>query len=146
MDFAKQHILSAGDFEFADDGIPNGADGDNWRKDTRKRVEPWLSALFQSDHLSLLVGSGMTTAVAYACGAKAAGMGTVAFGTPHEKELNAHITKKAAAMGRGEPNLEDQLSATFDQAFSGKLVPQDPNDEPASKLLKRIQAARAAAP
>lgn len=31
-------------------------------------------------------------------------------------------------------------------AFSGKLVPQDPNDEPASELLKRIQANRAAQP
>lgn len=113
MDFGKQHILSVGDFEFADDVIPGDADGDKWRRDTRKKVEPWLSALFQSEHLSLLVGSGMTTAVAYACGAGAAGMGTVVFGTPHEKELNAHIAKKVAAMGRGEPNLEDQLSAAI---------------------------------
>ena len=29
------------------------------------------------------------------------------------------------------------------QAFSGKLVPQDPNDEPASVLLQRIQAEKA---
>jgi type I restriction enzyme, S subunit len=29
------------------------------------------------------------------------------------------------------------------KAFSGQLVPQDPNDEPASKLLKRIQAEKA---
>ncbi|PID42913.1 MAG: restriction endonuclease [Gammaproteobacteria bacterium] len=31
------------------------------------------------------------------------------------------------------------------KAFSGKLVPQDPNDEPASELLARIQAEKAAA-
>ena len=30
------------------------------------------------------------------------------------------------------------------KAFAGQLVPQDPNDEPAEELLKRIRATQAA--
>lgn len=29
----------------------------------RPRIEPWLTALFQSEHLSLLIGSGLTHAI-----------------------------------------------------------------------------------
>ena len=32
-------------------------------KELRQRVEPWLTSLFQSEHLSLLAGSGLTHAV-----------------------------------------------------------------------------------
>ncbi|MFY2809064.1 fibronectin-binding protein (FBP), partial [Achromobacter dolens] len=48
-------------------------------KELRSRVEPWLTALFQSEHLSLLAGSGLTHAVHYlAAGKPAAGMNEVA--------------------------------------------------------------------
>lgn len=46
--------------------------------------------------------------------------------------------------------VQENRLATLDQsilakAFRGELVPQDPNDEPASVLLERIRAERAAA-
>ena len=37
-------------------------------------------------------------------------------------------------------------AAILAKAFRGELVPQDPNDEPADKLLERIKAERSAAP
>ncbi|WP_080968952.1 restriction endonuclease subunit S [Chromobacterium violaceum] len=41
----------------------------------------------------------------------------------------------------------DKLTpALLAKAFRGELVPQDPNDEPAAELLKRLAAQRAAAP
>lgn len=44
-------------------------------KDLRSRIEPWLTALFQSEHLSLLAGSGLTHAVhSLAADKPAAGM------------------------------------------------------------------------
>lgn len=42
--------------------------------------------------------------------------------------------------------LNDLDQSILAKAFRGELVPQDPTDEPASVLLKRIQAERATAP
>lgn len=35
----------------------------------RKRIEPWLTSLFQSEHLSLLCGSGISNAISFKAGA-----------------------------------------------------------------------------
>jgi type I restriction enzyme S subunit len=49
------------------------------------------------------------------------------------------------AQARSAAALLDRLDqAILAKAFRGELVPQDPNDEPASALLERIRAARSA--
>lgn len=48
------------------------------------------------------------------------------------------------AVDRALNDAEKLKQAVLKKAFSGKLVPQNPDDEPASVLLDRIRAARAA--
>ena len=76
----------------------------------RSRIEPWLTALFQSEHFSLLIGSGLTHAV-YRLGTaqRLPGMNTVPFSV-FEEQINNVAKESAIAAGRGnEPNIEDQL-------------------------------------
>lgn len=78
-------------------------------KELRNRIEPWLTSLFQSEHLSLLAGSGLTHAVHYlAVGKGAAGMGALTL-SHYQAEINQAAEKAAEAAGRKKGNLEDQL-------------------------------------
>lgn len=65
------------------------------------------------------------------------------------KNLGVIVTraKRLEAEAVRARKLLDRLEAAIlAKAFRGELVPQDPNDEPASVLLDRIRAQRAAAP
>jgi type I restriction enzyme S subunit len=58
----------------------------------------------------------------------------------------ARANQLEAEANRARAMLDRLESAILGKAFRGELVPQDPNDEPASVLLERIRAERAAAP
>jgi len=78
-------------------------------KDLRNRIEPWLTSLFQSEHLSLLAGSGLTHAVHYlAAGKGAAGMDALTLSHYHAEIIDA-AKQAGEAVGRKNGNLEDQL-------------------------------------
>jgi len=75
----------------------------------RERIEPWLTALCQSEHLSLLIGSGLTHAVHWlATGRSLPGMNTVDFKTLGDV-IKAEVKRTAKDMERGEGNIEDQI-------------------------------------
>ncbi len=79
----------------------------------RKRIEPWLSAIFQSEHLNLLIGSGFSIALARAANASPASMANVSIDPAFDTLIAAKTAQSAKEMGRGAPNVEDQLRAAI---------------------------------
>ena len=95
--------------DFEDATWVDGESKEFTQKDLRTRIEPWLTSLFQSEHLSLLAGSGLTHAVhQLATGNLAAGMDALNLSN-HKDNISASAKISAEAAGRKANNLEDQL-------------------------------------
>lgn len=103
----------------------------------RSHIEPWLTSLFQSEHLSLLAGSGLTHAVHHlATNQGAAGMEAMKFGS-HQAEIDQAAGKAAEAAGREKGNLEDQLRIA-NELLRGLEILQ--KDSEAESLRLELQA------
>lgn len=76
--------------------------------DVRKRVEPWLTALFQSEHLSLLVGTGLTSAACSATGGNPRAMEEKPF-EHYGEQIDKAAEESAKRLGRGKKNFEDTI-------------------------------------
>ncbi|WP_052323911.1 SIR2 family protein [Flavihumibacter sp. ZG627] len=81
--------------------------------DLRKRIEPWLTAIFQSEHFSLLIGAGLTIGLTYLADVKAQGMDRIEFGV-NTKEIKEWADKSAKELGRGYANIEDDFRSAIE--------------------------------
>lgn len=104
QDSQHKHTVRAGPHHECESDIP---DPNHHKND----IEPWLSALFQSDHLNLLIGSGFTTAVAEASGTVAIDMRPASFECKFADAVQGAAVNRAKHLSRKNPNIEDQISA-----------------------------------
>lgn len=115
------------------DGCIQNTDDCNWppnkddkvdKKIFRNRIEPWLTSLFQSEHLSLLCGSGITNAISYlACASGGASMGTTSF-SHFNTEIKEAAEASALASGREKGNIEDQIRTANDLLRGLRILKQ----------------------
>ncbi len=87
----------------------------------RKHIEPWLTAVFQSEHISLLLGSGFTCGVANACDGKPADMSKCTWNCELKEQVDKYAESTAISCQRGSANIEDQIRAAI-QLKSGLEV------------------------
>lgn len=110
----KKHCYRVGSHSGEREDLPTEpGELDAFIATSRKLIEPWLSAVFQAEHLNLLIGSGFTSAVGNLAGGGATGMSKVAFGTDYDDAINAHADAAAKRMNRGAANIEDQFRSAL---------------------------------
>lgn len=112
MDLKAHGYIAGSNSDWFDD-LPTGEDLAALTKKARRHIEPWLSAVVQAEHLSLLVGAGFSMALSEVAGVEGAGMGYEDLGTKFDDPIRAHATKSAEEMGRGQPNVEDQIRSAL---------------------------------
>jgi hypothetical protein len=76
----------------------------------RSGIEPWLTSLFQSEHLSLLTGTGLSIAVQYlAANFSGSAMSKPELNNDFVEEIEKTSAETASKSNRGEANIEDYI-------------------------------------
>ncbi len=110
-------------------------------KELRSRIEPWLTALVQSEHLSLLVGSGLTHAVhGLATTSTLPGMSPIDFKCLNN-EIAKEVERTAKAVGREYGNFEDQIRVATELLRGLEIVASAKSeDDPEGKQVSALRS------
>jgi hypothetical protein len=115
IDWSKPHILKTSTQSLSlDDLGVGGEDRERKISNYRKEIEPWLSAIFQSEHFSLLLGSGLTAAVSVLAKTVSQGMSRITFKHKYGEQIKKYAEESAKSLARGKANIEDDFRAAIE--------------------------------
>ena len=129
-------------FEYCDD------DSCSWLKNgetfgpgkLRPRIEPWLTALFQSEHLGLLIGSGLSHAVHWiATEQPMPGMSVFDFQVLKD-QIAAGALESAKLAGRDVGNIEDQVRVGNELLRGLEILRLTKKDEKSRKSIAKLRS------
>ena len=109
IDWKMKNILKIGNEIINVDDIPPED-----IKKLREKIEPWLTAVFQSEHLSLLTGTGLTLAISNIAKIESQAMGRIELDGELNQKIKTKADEEAKAMGRGEANIEDDFRVAIE--------------------------------
>jgi len=110
IDFSKPNVLFISNEPIDIETEEYKKDNEYNRQKIRQKIEPWLTALFQSEHLSLLIGSGLSIALT----GDGSMMKRIDFNGDYKEKIKNKADEEAKNMGRGEANFEDDLRVAIE--------------------------------
>ena len=109
-------------------------------EELKKEVEPWLSAIFQSEHLSLLTGTGLTSAVSFTAGVIPQEMSRLALANGLSEKIKTKADATAKKMNRGEANIEDDIRIALELINGLKILDDDRHVDLETELNNKLLA------
>ena len=142
----KSDKFSAVENKIPPSWLPTGKPDNISLSALRGGIEPWLTSLFQSDHLSMLTGTGLSIAVEYlATGSTkcSTAMAEPNLDTDYADSIKARAENIAEKSSRGKANIEDYIRV-INELLGGLEVlghdtANDANKEKYDKLASNLE-------
>lgn len=135
IDWNEKHILKTNTKLVCTSDI-----GEINAEELKKEVEPWLSAIFQSEHLSLLIGTGLTSAVSFTAGVIPQEMSRLALENGLSDKIKSKADETAKKMNRGEANIEDDIRIALELINGLKILDDGRHTELETELNTKLLA------
>jgi len=142
INFTKSNFLFISNEQIDLEAEEFKKNGEFNKQKIREKVEPWLTAVFQSEHLSLLIGSGLSIALS----GNGSMMKRIEFSGNYKDIIKQKADDEAKKMERGVANFEDDLRIAIELLKGYEIIGnnykekklKDEINEKIKRLLKSI--------